>query len=216
VCSSDLTTVWVQIERKNCAGPVNIAVAGLPLDGSIALAPLSPETIPATRLATSFDISAASFAPSSKSTLTVTAALGNQRVHVNFNLEVKPAPQVKKKPPPEPKKLELLSQKEDKLTPNDPLDLVKKSSYSKSVALYFVAGRHYTIDMISDVFDSYLRIEHRNKKGVSIVENDNGGGGLNARVMFVPEESAVYHLIATSVAPGSLGEFKLKIWSEPR
>ena len=207
-------TVWVQIERKNCAGPVNIAVAGLPLDGSITLAPPSPETIPATRLATSFEVSAAPFAPSSKNALTVTAALGDQRVHVNFNLEVfKPAPQVKKKTPPEPKKLELLRQIKDKLTQNDPLDLVKKSSFSKSIALPFQAGKTYTIEMISDVFDSYLRIEHENKKGVSIVENDNSGGGLNARVVFVPEEKAVYHLIATSVAPGSLGQFRIEIWS---
>jgi serine/threonine protein kinase len=196
-------TVWVQIERKNCEGPVAISVAGLPPGVRIDPAPLGP--IPATRLALGFDLVADPSAVVSKDLLTVTTTLGKASASTKFNVIVlkKPAPVI----PPVAK--EALWNKTDTLTDKDPLDTVRKNSWAKSYPVPLIAGKTYTIEMTSEKFDSYLRIEK--VAGVSLKEDDDSGGGLNARIVFTPESGGRYYLIATSYKPGAVGEFTLTI-----
>jgi len=65
--------------------------------------------------------------------ITVSAALGDLRAKYSFKLDVR-------------KPLPVLVEKVDKLTENDPLDTVKKTSRAKSFPVYLVAGKTYTIE----------------------------------------------------------------------
>jgi len=60
-----------------------------------------------------------------------------------------------------------------------------------------VAGRTYTIDMISDQLDAYLYVE--NGAGQVLAEDDDGGGALNARIVFRAPATASYRIVATSL-----------------
>ena len=49
------------------------------------------------------------------------------------------------------------------------------------------------------------------RQGVrGLAEDDDGGGGLNAQIVFRPTEPGMYRVIATSFA-GGLGQYQLKI-----
>jgi serine/threonine protein kinase len=194
-------TVWVQIERKDCDGPVSIALDGMPT--AVALAPQTLETIPATRLALPFEFVADAAAPPSTNKLRVTAALGELRAFTYFNLNV-----LKKSPPPI-NAAAILWQKTDKLAATDPLDTVVAKSRAKSYSVPLIAGKTYTIDMTSTDFDSYLRIEKA--RGESLAVDDDSGGGLNARIVFTPTMGGLHTIIATSFNAGAEGTFTLSI-----
>jgi Ca2+-binding EF-hand superfamily protein len=58
-------------------------------------------------------------------------------------------------------------------------------------------GKTYQIDHMSKAFDAYLYLE--DSEGELLAENDDGGEGLNSRIIFRAETTAIYRLIATSV-----------------
>ena len=194
-------TVWVQLERKNCDGPVGIAVGGLPLQG-LAIAPWPLPSLSAKLIAYPFEIAADPAAEDSKSLLGVTASLGDARKTIMFNVYVR-----KNEPAVVPKKIR--RQITDKLTNADLLDKVRTNSRCKSFPIPLKAGNTYVIDMVSNDFDSYLRIE--SGKGVPLAANDDSGGGLNARITFIPTEDDTYYLVATSFETGGLGQFTITV-----
>jgi hypothetical protein len=71
-----------------------------------------------------------------------------------------------------------------------------------------VQGRVYFIDLRSNEFDSYLRLE--NSQFVQLAEDDDSGGGHNARIVMKCPQSGTYRIIATCFAPGQ-GAFTLSI-----
>ena len=101
-----------------------------------------------------------------------------------------------------------LFRKEDKLSADDPKDKVQKGSPHKVFVVKLQAGTTYLIDMQSLQFDTYLRLE--DPAGKELAKDDDGGDGLNARIVFTPERDGDYRLVATSFAAAT-GEFTLTV-----
>jgi hypothetical protein len=87
----------------------------------------------------------------------------------------------------------------------------------KTFVIDLEAGRNYIIDLESQDFDAYLRLEQLNA-GV-IAEDDDSGGNLNSRIRFGPGQTASYVVTATSLG-GGFGACRLIIrdarFSRPR
>jgi tetratricopeptide (TPR) repeat protein len=73
------------------------------------------------------------------------------------------------------------------------------------------AGKTYVIDMVSPdqkSLDPYLVLS--DTAGKKLAEDDDGGGGLNARIVFRAEQNRIFHIRATSFN-GSAGVFILTV-----
>lgn len=73
-------------------------------------------------------------------------------------------------------------------------------------------GGLYVIDMTSNHFDTFLRVE--NAKGVKLAENDDvdlKAKNLNSRIIFVPPADGQYRLIATSYQNKGRGTYEITI-----
>jgi len=91
-------------------------------------------------------------------------------------------------------------------------DKVKVDHPIKLYALPCVAGRTYTIDMRSDDFDAYLRLD--DPTGKTIKEDDDSGGGKNgtdAQIKFKADKAGTFTIVATSFAPGARGKYILTV-----
>lgn len=102
------------------------------------------------------------------------------------------------------------------LTTDDPQDRVRIGSHHKTFKLKMEAGRTYVIDAISskkDFFDNYLRLE--DGAGNQIAQDDDGAGGLNARIVFRCQRSDFYRIIVTSFGAGQRGSFVLNVRELP-
>jgi hypothetical protein len=75
------------------------------------------------------------------------------------------------------------------------------------VTLY--AGTTYTIDLASDDFDSYLLLLDRN--GNILAEDDDSGGGLDARIVYRPRVSGTYQIVVTTYRAGERGAYSLTV-----
>src|SRR5262249_25659593 len=73
------------------------------------------------------------------------------------------------------------------------------------------AGKKYTIDLISDDFDAFLRL--LDPAGKEVAFDDDSGGDLHARIVYECKEDGVFRIIMTSLdrAPG---RFNLKVRAE--
>jgi hypothetical protein len=83
------------------------------------------------------------------------------------------------------------------LTDADPRDRLKITSPCKVYLVQMAAGKRYKIDLMSKVLDSYLRVE--NSTGQQLATNDDGGEGLNSRLIFAPIQAGEYRVIATDL-----------------
>jgi hypothetical protein len=97
---------------------------------------------------------------------------------------------------------------DSKLEENDDSD-EQRQSLCKVFLVQMEKGNTYQIDMVSKQFDAYLRLEDAKKK--QLAEDDDSGGGLNARIVFTPSEDGVYRVIATSYREDVVGTFQLRI-----
>jgi len=95
------------------------------------------------------------------------------------------------------------------LSEGDPTDRVRVGHRCKVHQVSLAAGETYQIDLKSQAFDAYLRLE--DKSGRGLAENDDGGGGTNARLLFTPASSDTYRLIATTFQVGETGAYTLTI-----
>lgn len=105
------------------------------------------------------------------------------------------------------------------LTKADPFDRLRLNMYCKTYTFPMVAGRTYTIDLMSGdgragahnpgFFDTMLRVEDAqgNIKG----SDDDSGDGYNSRVIFTPTQTATYTLVVTSYASKVTGSFTLQV-----
>src|SRR6185295_1402799 len=93
-----------------------------------------------------------------------------------------------------------------------PKDKEKTDCPSRLYALKCVAGRTYTIDMRSEDFDSYLRLEDPTGKTIK-TDDDSGGGakGLDARIVFKAEKTDTYRIAATSFNSAAKGKYTLTV-----
>lgn len=116
-------------------------------------------------------------------------------------------------PPKPPEKLVLAKEgltREATLERIDSRDKVRKH-VCKRYEVTLSAGKTYVIDMISKKFDAFLRLE--DEQGKQLAQDDDSGGGNNARLTFIPKVDGTYRIIATSYG-GGMGAFTLKIREE--
>jgi serralysin len=74
-----------------------------------------------------------------------------------------------------------------------------------------VAGKTYVIDMVSPdpkALDPYLVLT--DATGKKLAEDDDSGGGLNARITFRAEQAGTYRIQATTFNAGT-GPFTLTV-----
>jgi hypothetical protein len=95
----------------------------------------------------------------------------------------------------------------DLLQPNDVPDL-KMGGPSRPYNVRLVQGRTYIIDLRSNQFDAFLRLEDSTFRQVA--EDDDGGDGTNARIVYRCPRSGQYRVIATSLHQGQ-GAYTLSI-----
>jgi len=94
-----------------------------------------------------------------------------------------------------------------KLDDNDKQDPVRNQP-AKIHDVRLVAGKTYVIDMISDDFDSFLRLEDAQDK--NLAEDDDGGEDMNSQIIFTPEKTGDFKVVATRFEDGS-GAYTLRI-----
>lgn len=98
---------------------------------------------------------------------------------------------------------------QDRLTTGSNRDRVRQGSYAKVFIARLEKGRSYVIDLMSSDMDTYLRVE--DSRGNNLAEDDDGGEGLNSRLVFTPRESGDFRLIATTFAGNITGSFHLRV-----
>jgi len=70
-------------------------------------------------------------------------------------------------------------------------------------------GQTVRIDLMSKDFDSYLIVT--DKDGKLLAANDDGGEGLNARLIITAPAKGRYKLIATTFGPGGFGKYRITV-----
>lgn len=108
---------------------------------------------------------------------------------------------------------------EDKLTAVDPADAIR-SCHHKVFKVPMKAGKTYLIEMaaVKDMagqgrrFDPFLRLE--DSRGDPLDEDDDSGGDLNARILFLASADDDYRIIATTFAADETGNFILTVKEE--
>ena len=94
------------------------------------------------------------------------------------------------------------------LRDTDPRDRVLVKSFCREYKLELKAGVAYTIDMKSTELDAYLRLEDDTRK--QLAKDDDSGGNLDARLVFIPQRTGTYFLIATTFVPAR-GRYTLTV-----
>jgi hypothetical protein len=94
------------------------------------------------------------------------------------------------------------------LSAGDPL-LRTDSSYYQRWVLPLETGRTVTVDLASDDFDSYVLVTRG--RGQKLVENDDGGGGCNARVTYTATDDHPVRLVVNSAGKLQTGRFTLRV-----
>ena len=113
----------------------------------------------------------------------------------------------------------IILDKKAMLTKEDPQDSKKHGCFSQVHTVKLAAGRAYTIDMIRPMaakkgpkddpkeLDPFLRLEDSN--GKQIADDDDGGGNLNARIVYWPEKAGEYRIVATTFEANQVGSYTL-------
>ncbi len=91
----------------------------------------------------------------------------------------------------------------------DPFDVERENCFRHIHEFKMQAGKTYTLDLVSEDFDAYLRVENDDKG--KIAEDDDGAGWLNSRIVFNPASNGTYRLVVTTCDPGQLGAYVLTI-----
>jgi hypothetical protein len=91
----------------------------------------------------------------------------------------------------------------------DPFDLEREKCYRHIHDFKMQAGKTYTIDLVSEDFDAYLRLENDDKG--KLAEDDDGAGNLNSRIVFTPPGEGDYRIVVTTCDPGQFGTYRMTI-----
>lgn len=93
------------------------------------------------------------------------------------------------------------------LSKDDPRDK-ERGGPSKTHAVKMKAGTRYTIDMMAP-FDSFLRL--LDQKGMQLEEDDDSGGGNDARILFNCSRDGDYTIVCTSFDKDGQGNYTLTV-----
>jgi hypothetical protein len=95
---------------------------------------------------------------------------------------------------------------EGKLSPDDAKDKVMTKSPHQVHPMKMKGDQTYQIDLVSQAFDAFLRVE--DESGKELASDDDSGGNLNSRLYFKAPKDGTYRLIATSF-DGKAGPYTL-------
>jgi hypothetical protein len=100
----------------------------------------------------------------------------------------------------------------DVFTNDSPKDKVQLDCPCKLYPIEFVAGRTYTIELRSEEFDAYLRLEDASGKTIAH-DDDSGVGtlGTDSKIVFKADKSEHYTIAATSFGPKARGKYTLTV-----
>jgi hypothetical protein len=93
------------------------------------------------------------------------------------------------------------------LTTEDPT-FESDSTHFQRWILGLSAGETVTIDLRSEVFDAYLLLT--TSRGDNLAENDDGGGGCHARVVYTATDDRPVRVVVNTSGPGT-GRYVLKV-----
>ncbi len=82
-------------------------------------------------------------------------------------------------------------------------------SYADFYIFNGTAGQQVTINLSSSAFDTYLGLA--NLTGTFIVEDNDGGGGTNSRIIANLPETGQYIILANSLLPNTFGTYSLNL-----
>ena len=96
------------------------------------------------------------------------------------------------------------------LTSDDP-QLPGDSTYFERWILPVKANQAFTIDLISDEFDAYLLLTKG--RGDKLVDNDDGGGGCNARIVYTATDGHPLRVVVNTASQPKrqTGRFTLRV-----
>jgi FG-GAP-like repeat/Putative binding domain, N-terminal len=83
------------------------------------------------------------------------------------------------------------------------------NSYADFYLFNGTQGQQVTINLSSSVFDAYLAVA--NESGTFTVEDDDGGGGTNSRIVATLPASGLYAILANSALPNQFGGYSLSL-----
>jgi hypothetical protein len=93
------------------------------------------------------------------------------------------------------------------LSMNDPT--LNDGSHYKLFTFMGTAGQTVQIDLMSSDFDSYLYL--RDQNGTEITHDDDGGGGLNSRIIRTLGYNGMYQIVVNTLRSGQYGAFTLRL-----
>lgn len=96
------------------------------------------------------------------------------------------------------------------LTSDDP-ELSSDSTYYQRWVMPVRANQAFTVDLVSDDFDAYVWLTRG--RGDKIIDNDDGGGGCNARLVYTaPDDHPLRIVVNTASRPRrQTGRFTLRV-----
>ncbi len=96
------------------------------------------------------------------------------------------------------------------LTSDDP-QLPSDSTFFERWILPVKANQSLTVDLISDDFDAYLLLTR--SRGEKLVDNDDGGGGCNARIVYTATDGHPLRIVVNSASQPKrqTGRFTLRV-----
>jgi hypothetical protein len=95
------------------------------------------------------------------------------------------------------------------LTLQDGRDAQHLNAFCQTITYPMSAGKEYVIDLKSTEFDAFLRLEDAG--GRQLAQDDDSGGGHDARIVFRPPQDGTYRIVVTTFAPEQVGNYTLSI-----
>jgi thiol-disulfide isomerase/thioredoxin len=102
-----------------------------------------------------------------------------------------------------------LLEKKGELTEKTERDPLRKKNYAEVFEFKMEEGKGYRIDLQSQDFDAWLRLENPDGKNVAV--DDDGGGGTDARIVFKAPKEGTYKIFASALEPDKTGAFTLRV-----
>ncbi len=97
---------------------------------------------------------------------------------------------------------------EGTLVSGDPL-FTSDSTYFQRWVIPVTIGQAFTVDLTSEDFDAYLLLTHG--AGDKLLENDDGAGDCNARLVYTPADDRPLRILVSSVRKHETGRFVLRV-----
>lgn len=88
-------------------------------------------------------------------------------------------------------------------------DLKYNGKIHKLFIFEMEGGKTYQIDHMSKAFDAYLYLQ--GPDGAVLAQDDDGGEGLNSRIVHKAAKTGKYRMVATSLGGSSTGQFTFSI-----